>query len=417
MRTATAATGIDKGKTATKPRTIDFTISPAARSVPAEANGVLAVDLGALARNYRKLRAMVAPGECAGVVKANAYGLGVNGVVPVLLDEGCRTFFVATLDEARQVRALAPNATIYALNGLLPGAADGFACIGAQPVLGSMPEVEAWKAFCATRGAPLPAAVHIDTGMNRLGIKAEDCEFLSEPPPAPDCDHGAQRAFPISLVMSHLACADEPRHPANARQFKAFVTLSAGIPAGGRSLVNSAGIFLGGEYHFDVARPGIALYGGNPFIGQPNPMEPVAHVYGRVIATGQAAAGEAVGYGASRRLTRSTRYATVAAGYADGYFRALGSADGHDGAAAWSGEYRLPILGRVSMDLSVFDITDTPDGALRPGDFVELIGSHNTVDDAAACAGTIGYEVLTSLGLRYHRIYFGGKSRDDVSAA
>jgi alanine racemase len=410
MRGVTAATGIDEGKTATKPRTIDFSISAAARSVAAGVSGVLAVDLGALARNYNKLRAMVAPAECAAVVKANAYGLGVDGVVPALIGEGCRTFFVATVAEAQAVRALAPGLTIYALNGLLPGTAEYFARIEARPVLGSLAEVEAWNAFCASRGTPLPAAIHIDTGMNRLGVKAADCELLREAPPL---DAGAPhpRAFPVSLVMSHLACADEPNHPANGRQHKAFVALSAGLPAPGRSLVNSAGIFLGRDYHFDLARPGIALYGGNPFARHPNPMEPVAHVFARVANIGEAAAGETVGYGAARRLARPTRYATVAAGYADGYFRALGSDDGREGAAAWAGEHRLPILGRVSMDLSVFDITDMPAGALQPGDFLELIGSHYTVDDAAACAGTIGYEVLTSLGARYHRVYFGGESR------
>ena len=422
---------------ATEPGTTDFSFPLAARGAPAAANGVLAVDLGALGRNYRKLRAMVAPAECAAVVKANAYGLGVQGVVPALHAEGCRTFFVATLAEAQALRALSPDITLYVLDGLLPGTADGFARIGAQPVLGSMAEVEEWRAFCASRSTPsssseafsprarpegigqqkpLPAAIHIDTGMNRLGIKALDCDLLREPPPDPDAGAPPARAFPISLVMSHLACADTPDHPGNAQQRKAFVALSAGIPAAGRSLVNSAGIFLGTGYHFDLARPGIALYGGNPFAGRPNPMEPVVRVLARVAGVGEAGAGETVGYGASRRLTRPTRYATVAAGYADGYFRALGSRDGHEGAPAYSGDYRLPILGRVSMDLSVFDITGVPDGKLRPGDFVELLGPRFTIDDAAACAGTIGYEVLTSLGPRYHRIYFGGKNREEVSS-
>ncbi len=349
------------------------------------------------------------------MVKANAYGLGVDDVAPALIGEGCRTFFVATLAEARAVRALAPRATIYALNGLLPGTAENFASIDARPVLGSMAEIEAWNGFCASRGAPLPAAIHIDTGMNRLGIKAADCDLLREPPPL-DGGPGGQRAFPVSLVMSHLACADEPNHPANGRQLKAFVTLSAGLPAAGRSLVNSAGIFLGRDYHFDLARPGIALYGGNPFADRPNPMEPVAHVYARVASIGEAQAGETVGYGGVRRLIRPTRYATAAAGYADGYFRALGSSDRRDGASAWAGDHRLPILGRVSMDLSVFDITDMPAGALRPGDFIELIGHRHTADDAAACAGTISYEVLTSLGQRYRRVYFGGNSREEAAA-
>jgi alanine racemase len=212
--------------------------------------------------------------------------------------------------------------------------------------------------------------------------------------------------------MSHLACADEPDHPKNTAQLKSFVALSAQIPPATRSLANSAGVFLGPPYHFDLVRPGIALFGGNPFADKPNPMEPVVRLYGRVAVIGEAAAGETVGYGAVQHLTRRTRYVTVTAGYSDGYFRALGSSDGHEGAFATLGYYRLPILGRVSMDLSVFDATDTPENAIRPGDFVELLGARVTADDVALRAGTINYEVLTNLGRRYHRIYIGAKNRD-----
>lgn len=370
--------------------------------IPGYANGVLAVDLGALARNYRKLRDMTGPAECAGVVKANGYGLGVAQVAPALYAEGCRTFFVATFGEAVDLRALLPDVTIYALNGMLPGAGGGFVRENVRPVLGSMAEVAEWAAFCRAEGMRLPAAIQIDTGMNRLGVKANDCRALGQ---------AGLSDFPVSLVMSHLACGDE-LHAKNAAQRDAFCAAAAYLPKAPRSLAASGGILLGPDFHFDLVRPGIALYGGNPFAGRPNQMEPVMRLYGRIAGIGEAQAGETVGYGAGRTLTRRTRYATVCVGYADGYFRTFGSSDAREGACAHVGAHRMPILGRVSMDLLVFDATDVPDEALARGGLAELIGPHFTLDEAATCAGTISYEVLTSLGPRYHRIYIDGKSGD-----
>jgi alanine racemase len=295
----------------------------------------------------------------------------------------------------------APNVGLYVLNGLLPGTAAEFAAIGARPVLGSMEEIIEWAGFGAATHDLVPAAVHVDTGMNRLGVKPADYEALIV---AADI----LQTFPTALVMSHLACADTPDHPKNAAQLAAFSAIAGQLPATmRRSLANSPGVFLGPDYAFDLVRPGIALYGGNPFADRPNPMEPVVRLYGRIAQLGEAERGETVGYGAARTLTRRTRYATVTTGYADGYIRALGSTDAHAGATGWLGGQALPILGRVSMDLIVFDITDLPDGAAQRGGFVELIGDRFTIDDAAALAGTIPYEVLTSLGRRYQRIYTG----------
>lgn len=401
------------GAAATQPASTDVRALAAARAAPATANGVLVVDLDALARNYAKLRALAAPAECGAAIKAEAYGLGADEVARTLFDAGCRTFFIASQAEGAALRATLPDATIYALNGLPPGTAADFARADVRPVLGSMREIDEWKAYCRAQNDARPAAIQIDTGMNRLGIKAADCETLRELPPEPETSAAALApAFPVSLVMSHLACADEADHPKNAAQLKAFVALSALIPPATRSLANSAGTFLGTAYHFDLVRPGIALYGGNPFTGKPNPMEPVVRLYGRVAHVGEAESGETVGYGASRHLLRHTRYVTVTAGYADGLFRAAGSRDGHEGIFATAGEHRLPILGRVSMDLSVFDATDTPENTIRPGDFVGLLGARFTADDVALRAGTISYEVLTNLGRRYHRIYIGTKNRD-----
>jgi alanine racemase len=364
--------------------------------VPPSATGCLVVDLTALSRNYIALSRAAGPAECSAVVKADAYGLGIAQAVPALAAAGCRTFFVATLAEARALREAAPDVALYVLDGLFPGTAAEFQAIGARPVLGSLEEIAEWA---AAGGAPGEAALHIDTGMNRLGVKRSDhAELIA----------ACAQARPFALLISHLACADTPEHPKNAAQRAAFSSLAAQLPPARRSLANSAATLLGPDYAFDLVRPGIALYGGNPFAARANPMEPVIRLYGRIAQLGVAEAGETVGYGAARTLTRRTRYATVTAGYADGYFRALGSSGDHEGATAWLGEHALPILGRVSMDLIVFDITDVPENAAQRGGLVELIGERFTVDDAARLAGTIPYEVLTSLGSRYRRIYIGG---------
>jgi alanine racemase len=378
----------------------------AALGVPASAPGVLVIDLDALTRNYAKLRAITAPAECAAVAKGDGYGLGAERIAPALFAAGCRTFFVATLAEAVRLRGALPGgATIFVLDGLFPGSGAEFAAAGLQPVLGSLGEIEEWAALCRTQGTPLPAAIHVDTGMNRLGLKAAERLALASRPEL-------LAAFPVSLAMSHLACADTPEHPKNDAQRLDFLAFagSLGNLRPRLSLANSAGVFLGPDFRFDVVRPGIALYGGNPFASRVNPMEPVISLYGRIAQLGDAEAGETIGYGAALTLKRRMRYITVSTGYADGYFRQLGSADSHAGALGHLADWPLPILGRVSMDLIMFDVTDIPPQLAQRGGFVELIGPRFTVDQAAALAGTIGYEILTSLGPRYHRIYISETS-------
>ena len=361
------------------------------------ATGVLTIDLGAIQRNYRTLCKLVAPAECAGVVKADAYGLGLRHVVPALAAAGCTTFFVATLAEARALREVERQAALYVLDGLFPGTAAAFHAIDARPVLSSLDELGEWEA--SSSGAR-PAALHIDTGMNRLGVKPGDYATLV-------AAGGRLSALSVDLLISHLACADRPDHAKNAAQLAVFSTIAAKWPRMRRSLANSAGCFLGPDYAFDLARPGVALYGGNPFAARANPMEPVIRLQGRIAQIGEAESGEAVGYGAAKILKRRTRYATVTVGYADGYSRMLGSSGDLDGAVAHLGGHVLPILGRVSMDLIVFDITDVPEGLASRGQMVDLIDARFTIDDVAARAGTIPYEVLTSLGQRYQRIYTG----------
>jgi alanine racemase len=329
--------------------------------------------------------------------------LGVRPVVKALLAEGCRSFFVATLSEARTVRELTPGAAIYVLNGAFPGTQAEFAALDAIPVLSGPDDVAEWRASCGARLRP--AALQIDTGMNRLGFGAADIARCV-------ADPSLISTLPIALVMSHLACGDEPSHPKNGAQREAFGTQARRIAPftvdARLSLANSAGMFLGPEYHFDLVRPGVALYGGAPNAAGPNPMTPVVQLWGRIVQIHEAAPGETVGYGARRSITRPTLIAIVSVGYADGYFRALGSRDGHEGACAWLGDYPAPILGRVSMDLTAFDVTGAPEELARRGGFVELLGPHVSLEELARRAGAINYEVLTNLGLRSERVYVNG---------
>jgi alanine racemase len=363
----------------------------------AEAGGILTVDLSAIEANWRALGRRIMPSECAAVIKADAYGCGIEPMAARLSRAGCRTFFVADLHEARRARGAAPDAVIYVLNGLLPGTAPVFADLRARPVIGSMVELAEWDAFCSANQWQGGAALHVDTGMNRLGITANEAAALA--PRIRSENHG------ITLLMSHLACAEEQNHPLNERQinlFREVRILYRGITS---SLANSSGIFLGNAAHCDMARPGVALYGVNPTPGQSNPMRPVIELQARIAQVRIVQKGETVGYNAGWTAKRTTRLAVVAVGYADGYLRAASASDEAPGADAIVAGKRCPIAGRVSMDLIEIDITDLPDGSARRGDLVKLIGDEISVDDVAAAAGTIGYEVLTSLGRRYHRVY------------
>jgi alanine racemase len=363
----------------------------------AEAGGVLTIDLAAIEANWRALSRRAMPSECSAVVKADAYGCGVERVAARLAKAGCRTFFVADLSEARRVRDAAPDSAIYVLSGLMPGTAASFAALRARPVIGSMLELAEWDAFCSANNWHGGAALHVDTGMNRLGISANEAAALA--PRIRAENHG------ITLLMSHLACADEPDHPLNDRQIRLFREvriLYRGIPA---SLANSSGIFLGNPAHCDMVRPGVALYGANPTPGRSNPMRPAIELQARIVALRTVPRGETVGYNATWTSKRATRLAVAAIGYADGYPRATSASDEAPGADAIVAGKRCPLAGRISMDLLAIDITDLPENAARRGDMATLIGDEITVDDVAAAAGTIGYEVLTSLGRRYHRIY------------
>ncbi len=364
-----------------------------------EAGGILTIDLGALTDNWRTLGRHVMPAECAAVIKADGYGCGIEMVAHALAKAGCKTFFVADLAEARKAREAAPAAAIYVLNGLLSGTAAAYADLGVRPVIGSMLELAEWDAFTAAHQWQGGAALHIDTGMNRLGISLNEAGALA--PRIRAENHG------ITLLMSHLVSSEIPNDPLNARQIAAFREvriLYRGIPA---SLANSSGVFLGAAAHCDVVRPGVALYGVNPTPGARNPMRPVIGLQARIAQVRTVPRGETVGYNAGWTAKRTTRIAVAAVGYADGYLRAASASDLAPGGDAIVAGVRCPLAGRVSMDLLAVDITDVPSNAARRGELITLIGDGITVDDLAKSAGTIGYEVLTSLGRRYHRIYRG----------
>jgi alanine racemase len=366
----------------------------------ADATGVLTVDLDAIVANWRKLEKTAVPAECATVIKADAYGCGAEPVARALASAGCKIFFVATLDEARVVRAAVPQAAIYVLNGFFQNCGEAYAKIDVRPVIGDLNELAEWDVFCRRSGWTGGAAIHIDTGMNRLGLTLTEAQGIV--PRINAGDHG------ITLVMSHLACAETLNHPLNAKQLAAFreiASLYSGVPA---SLANSSGIFLGAQFQFDLVRPGAALYGVNPTPEADNPMQPVVDLKARIVQTRNVERGEGVGYGGTWTARRPTRLAIVSAGYADGYFRAASSNDGTRGAEVVVAGKRCPIAGRVSMDLIAIDVTDLPNNAARRGHMVTLIGEGITVDELAHHFGTIGYEVLTSLSRRYARIYKGG---------
>src|SRR6195952_2425006 len=374
----------------------------------ATATGVLTVDLDAIVANWRKLEKTAVPAECAGVIKADAYGCGLEPVARALSGAGCKTFFVATLDEARTARAALPSADIYVLDGFFQNCGDAFAKINCRPVIGDLNELAEWDVFCRRSGWSGGAAIHIDTGLNRLGLTLVEANGIV--PRINAGDHG------ITLVMSHLACAENLQHPLNAKQlatFREVAHLFSGVPA---SLANSSGVFLGAAFQFDMVRPGAALYGVNPTPEADNPMQGVVDLKARIVQMRNVEKGDSVGYGGTWSARRPTRLAIVSAGYADGYFRAGGSNDGTRGAEVVVAGKRCPIAGRVSMDLMAVDVTDLEKNAARRGHMATLIGEGITVDELAHHFGTIGYEVLTSLGPRYARIYKGGTATTEPAA-
>lgn len=354
----------------------------------------LTIDLDALAANYGLLKAQAGTAEVAPVVKADAYGLGASRVATRLWTEGARRFFVARLEEGEALRAALGGfeATIHVLDGATSGAAARLAAAKLSPVLNSLAQIEEYAAFSRGHGAPLPCGLHIDTGMNRLGLRSEEAETLGQTDRMAPLD--------VTLLVSHLACAGDDENPMNARQVGRLRAARAMFPNAVVSLANSAGTFMGEAFAFDVVRPGITLYGGGPYERPDKRVQAVVTCEAPILQVRAVPRGESVGYGAAYTADAGMRVAIVAAGYADGLLRASSP-----GGAVWFDGALRPLLGRVSMDLIAIDVTGC--AAAIPGAMVEIVGPNRLLDDAAAAAGTIAYEVLTRLGARAERIYLG----------
>jgi alanine racemase len=356
--------------------------------------GTLTIDLDAIAANWRLLADRSRPAQCAAVVKANGYGLGAGEVARRLQAEGCRWFFVAHLEEAVRLRATIPDLPVVALNGPLPGLERDFVDHNVLPALNDLGQIEAWQKLARTLGRKLDSVVHIDTGMNRLGLNAGEVQALAQ-------DRSRLDGLRPLVWMSHLACADLENHPLNLDQRDRFLSALAHLPKATASLANSSGIFLGSAWHHDLVRPGAALYGINPVPWAANPMQSVVALSGKILQIHSVDTGIGVGYGAEWLAKRPSRIATVGVGYADGYLRSL-----KERSVVFLKGQRLPVVGRISMDLITVDVTDVT-GNVRPGDEVELLGPHISADELGERGGTIGYEILTQLGARYSHRYIG----------
>ncbi len=359
----------------------------------------LTVDLDALAHNYAALRHEARGAEVAPVVKADAYGLGAAQVATHLWAEGARAFFVARISEGEDLRAaLGPErpATIYVLDGAPAGSAPRLQNADLTPVLNSAAQVSEWSSHARAVQGGLEAALQIDTGMNRLGLRLEEAKALVQ-------SFDGLRGLSIDLVISHLACASEPAHQANGAQRARFQEARSLFPEARASLANSAGVFLGQDYLFDLVRPGISLYGGGPF-GAPHPaLRAVAHLTAPILQVREVRPGESVGYGATFTADKPVRAAIIAAGYADGVLRSFGKAG-----QVWLGGAYRKVLGRLSMDMIAIEISH--DLVVAPGDRVELLGDHVALDEAASASGTIAYECLVRLAQRLQRTYRGAKA-------
>ena len=362
------------------------------------AGAVLTVDLNILTENYVFLKSQIDQNTiCAAVVKSDAYGLGLGPVALRLAQVGCDSFFVALIDEAITLRSILDKHNkkpkIYLLNGVSEGSEGDLDNHKITPVLNSLAEIERWSSHAKRNNEGCQAILNVDTGMSRLGLDIKELDAFAD---KPELAEGIE----ITYVMSHLACADDRAAYKNLEQRELFDKYRTRLGIQDASFANSAGIFLGPEFHYEMVRPGAAIYGIQPITKEINRIQQVINLKGIILQIRTVDTGETVGYGATYQTPRTSRLATVAVGYGDGYFRTLGN---HG--FGYIGTTRVPVVGRISMDLITFDITDVPEHEVMPGTFIELIGPHYTVDDLAADAGTIGYEVLTGLGARYSKNY------------
>ena len=359
------------------------------------ASALVTIDLAALTSNWKALAAQAGVAMGA-AIKGEAYGLGMEAVAKTLWSAGCRSFFVARPFEGAQLRAILPEALIFVLDGLYSGQADYYLQHELYPALISLDEAREW----AASGKGKPCAVHVDTGINRMGMTGQELTAVV----------AMKDQLRIVMVMSHLACSDEPAHLLNAKQHDLFAKYRAMLPDVPASFANSSGIYLGEGYLYDLVRPGVALYGGNPLPGKPNPMKTVVTLQLKIMQTKFVKQGDTIGYSATWTAPQGSRIALLGAGYRDGIPRKLSWSADKPAAQVFVAGRRVDVVGRVSMDMMAIDVTDLTEAETTRGTLVEIFGPNLPVDEAAAYAGTISYELLTHLGNRYARRYIGGES-------
>ena len=359
------------------------------------ASALVTIDLAALTSNWKALAAQAGVAMGA-AIKGEAYGLGMEAVAKTLWSAGCRSFFVARPFEGAQLRAVLPEALIFVLDGLYSGQADYYLQHELYPALISLDEAREW----AASGKGKPCAVHVDTGINRMGMTGQELTAVV----------AMKDQLRIVMVMSHLACSDEPAHLLNAKQHDLFAKYRAMLPDVPASFANSSGIYLGEGYLYDLVRPGVALYGGNPLPGKPNPMKTVVTLQLKIMQTKFVKQGDTIGYSATWTAPQGSRIALLGAGYRDGIPRKLSWSADKPAAQVFVAGRRVDVVGRVSMDMMAIDVTDLTEAETTRGTLVEIFGPNLPVDEAAAYAGTISYELLTHLGNRYARRYIGGES-------
>ncbi len=357
-------------------------------------HGILTINLQALADNYNLFKKQTGSNDAvAGVVKANAYGLGLKKVTDKLKELNCPQFFVATLDEAIELRSYNNQTPIAVVNGLMNGVEKEYLEHNILPVLNTPDDIQRWQNIAHKKNEKLPSIIHFDTGMNRLGLSAAETDTLVE-------DIKTIDGLDVQIIMSHFACADEKDHPLTQQQADTFAELAKHFPHAKKSLANSPGLYRDQAYHYDIVRPGYALYGGNPTPELDNPMNSVVTLSTRILQIRECKKGESIGYGASHKFEKDTRTATIALGYADGFLRSNSGS-----AIVYYNGQPCPVLGRVSMDLVTVDLSNIKENPPKQNDSIEILGSNQTIDALAETAGTIGYEILTSLGHRYKREY------------
>lgn len=359
------------------------------------ASALVTIDLAALTSNWKALAAQAGVAMGA-AIKGEAYGLGIEAVAKTLWSAGCRSFFVARPFEGAQLRAILPEALIFVLDGLYSWQADYYLQHELYPALISLDEAREW----AASGKGKPCAVHVDTGINRMGMTGQELTAVV----------AMKDQLRIVMVMSHLACSDEPAHLLNAKQHDLFAKYRAMLPDVPASFANSSGIYLGEGYLYDLVRPGVALYGGNPLPGKPNPMKTVVTLQLKIMQTKFVKQGDTIGYSATWTAPQGSRIALLGAGYRDGIPRKLSWSADKPAAQVFVAGRRVDVVGRVSMDMMAIDVTDLTEAETTRGTLVEIFGPNLPVDEAAAYAGTISYELLTHLGNRYARRYIGGES-------